>query len=288
MKKIEVILNKIVRVGLYYIDKPWANKIYINKLFERLNGYKLDLNNPKTYVEKINWMKIYDRNPLYTQLVDKYRVKEYVSQKIGEEYIIPVLGIWNSVDEIDINTLPERFVIKANHDCGSVYFCVDKESFDENEVKKKLKKALKKNYFWGGREWVYKNVNRLIFAEEFVDNLSDNNYKFFCFDGKVKAVYFTPYREKTVDFYDADYNPLNIYTRLYKPAPTPPHKTDKFEEMKAIAEKLSEGIRAVRVDLYEADGKIYFGEMTFYYEAGFTPFIPDEWNDKFGEWICLD
>ena len=253
-----------------------------------MNGYKLDLDNPKTYDEKINWMKIYDRNPLYTQLADKYRVKEYVNQKIGKEYTIPVLGVWNSADEIDISNLPNWFVIKANHDCGSVYFCEDKEHFDEGEVKKALKKALRKNYFWGGREWVYKNVERLIFAEEYIDNLADNNYKFFCFDGKVKAVYVAPYREKTVDYFDADYNHLDIYTCLHKPADKIPQKTDKFEEMKAIAEKLSEGIRAVRVDLYEADGKIYFGEMTFYHEAGFTPFIPDEWNDKFGEWIGLD
>lgn len=288
MNKVKILFNKIVRVGLYYIDKPWANKIYLSKVYERMNDKKIDLNNPKTYAEKINWMKIYDRNPLYTKLVDKYNVKEYVGQKIGNEHVIPVLGVWNSADEIDISKLPSRFVLKANHDCGSVHICVDKEHFDEGNVKKALKKALKQNFSWRGREWAYKNVKPLIFAEEYIDNLSDNNYKFFCFDGKVKAVYFAPYREKTVDYYDADYNHLDIYTRLHKPAPNSPQKTDKFEEMKVLAEKLSEGIRAVRVDLYEADGKIYFGEMTFYHEAGFTPFIPDEWNDKFGEWIRLD
>ena len=274
MNKIKLFFNKIVRSSLYYIDKPWANKIYLNKVFERVNGYSLNLDEPKTYDDKINWMKLYDRNPLYTQLVDKYRVKEYVKQKIGSEYIIPVLGVWNSVDEIDISSLPNRFVLKANHDCGSVYFCEDKDHFNLNEVKKALKKALKKNNYLAGREWAYKNVKRIIFAEEYIDNLADNNYKFFCFDGKVKAVYVAPYREKTVDYFDADYNHLDIYTRLHKPAPHAPEKTDNFEAMKGLAEKLSKGIRAVRADLYEADGKIYFGEMTFYHEAGFTPFIP--------------
>lgn len=178
-------------------------------------------------------------------------------------------------------------MLKTNHDCGGVAICRNKEKFHIEEVRKEFERRIHTNMFYAGREWPYKNVERKIFCEHFIDNLSDNNYKFFCFDGEVKTVYVAPFREKTVDYFDADYNHLDIYTRLHQCAAVPPKRPECFEKMKGIAEELSAGIPAVRVDLYEVDGKIYFGEFTFFHEAGFTPFLPEKWNRIFGDWMKL-
>lgn len=196
-------------------------------------------------------------------------------------------GVYNKFDDINFESLPDQFVLKTNHDCGGVSICTDKTAYDINKTREEFTKRLNTNFFYAGREWPYKNVERKIFCEQYIPGLSDNNYKFFAFDGVVKAVYVAPFREKTVDYFDENYNHLDIYTKLHKYASVPPEKPSCFDEMKSLAERLSKGIPAVRVDLYEVNGKIYFGEFTFFHEAGFTPFKPDRWNEIFGNWIKL-
>ncbi len=272
------------RMGLGRMD----DREYLKFEYEYLLGVPLHLDPPKNYTEKINWMKLYDRNPMYTKLVDKYRVKQYVSDLVGEKYVIPLLKVWDSADEIDLSDLPDQFVLKVNHDSGGIVFCRDKKTFNLEEAKAFLKERLAHDYSQAGREWVYKNVPRCIFAEEYCEDLTDSNYKFYCFRGKMKAVHVAPYRDKYVDFFDRDFNHLDIYTRLYGPAPVTPEKPACFEEMRDLAEKLAGNFRAIRVDLYESHGKTYFGEFAFYPDNGFSPFLPEHWNEEFGSWIDLN
>ena len=269
-----------------------SDKWYLKSLWKRTFGYELDLKHPKTYNEKLQWLKLYDRKPEYTLMVDKCRAKQWVADKIGEQYIIPTLAVYNSVDEIDLDKLPDRFVLKCNHDSGSVVICKDKSTFDLQDAKEKLAAAMNHDYYLRWREWPYKNVKRCVFAEEYLPELSEAgavDYKFFCFDGKVKAMLVATERfsdEVKVDFYDSDFNHLDLYQShpmsgrtITKPA--------RFDEMKAIASTLSHGIPHVRVDMYEEDGRIYCGEMTFYNSAGFESFHPENWDEVFGSWIKL-
>lgn len=270
--------------------KRMNDEKYIKMLYYLRNGKILDLENPKTYFEKINWIKLHDRRPEYTMMVDKYRCKKYVGEKIGKEYIIPLIkgGVWNNADEIELDKLPNQFVLKCTHDSGNTYICKDKHTFDFEGVKAKLNKALKKNYYYLSREWPYKNVRPRIICEKYIPGIVDNNYKFFCFDGKVKFLYVAPYRETTSDYFDADFNHLDgIHNAFHFGAEIPPKKPETFEKMKELAEVLSEGYPEMRVDFYDDNGKIYFGEITFFQEGGFAPWIPDEWNVRFGEYINL-
>ena len=265
------------------------------KLFYRLIMHKkLELENPQTFTEKIQWLKLYDRNPLYTKMVCKNDVKEYVKDIIGADYIIPTLGIWNDVDDIDFDTLPKEFVLKCTHDSGGLLICKDKSKLDIHTAKKKLRKCLRTNYYLTSKEWPYKNVKRRIIAEKYMVDESGyelKDYKFFCFDGEVKALFIATDRgvegeETKFDFFDAEFNHLP-FTNGHPNAVDPPKKPENFDEMKEIASKLSIGIPQVRVDLYNINGKIYFGEMTFSHWGGFVPFEPEEWDYIFGSWIKL-
>jgi len=256
-------------------------------------GTELNLDHPKTFSEKLQWLKLYDRNPEYTKMVDKYEAKKYVAGIIGEEYIIPTLAVYNSTSEIDLEALPDKFVLKCTHDSGSVAICKDKKTFQKREAFAILEKGLSKNYFWQNREWPYKNVKPRIIAETYMEDIETQelrDYKFFCFDGKVKALFIAEDRqgdeETKFDFFDADFHHMDIRNG-HPNADTPPAKPHSFEKMKEMAEKLSQGIPHLRVDFYEANGKIYFGELTFSHWSGFTPFEPEEWDLKFGEWLHL-
>lgn len=292
-----MMIKKPLMTCLYCMEKMRLKRMkdrdFVKYAFYRINdGLELNLESPTTFNDYLNWSKIHDHNPQYTTMADKYKVKQFVSERIGRDYVVPLIndaygGVYKSFDQIDFDKLPDQFVLKTNHDCGGVVICTDKSKFDIEKTRKEFEKRLRTNYFWGGREWVYREIRPLIICEEYVENISDNNYKFFCFGGEVKAVYVAPYREKTVDYFDADYNHLDISTRLHQCAAFPPAKPDCYEEMKRIAEKLSEDVSHVRVDLYETCGKIYFGELTFYHEAGFVPFIPDKWNKVFGDWMAI-
>lgn len=251
-----------------------------------------DLKHPKTFNEKLQWLKLYDRRPEYTKLVDKYEVKKYVANRIGEEYIIPTLGVWNNAEEIDFDSLPNQFVLKCTHDSESIVICKNKAEFDISVAKKKLTDCLKKSLFLWGREWPYKNVKPRIIAEEYLKNDNGtllNDYKFFCFNGEVKTLLIVSERFEggsKLDYFDLSGNHMPI-KHTYPNAATPPALPKHFEQMKKLAEILSVGYPHIRLDFYECNGKIYFGEMTFFTGSGFLPFTPESWDETFGSWIQL-
>ena len=251
----------------------------------------LNLKNPTTYNEKLQWLKLHNRKPIYTDMVDKYKAKEYIAERIGEEYIIPTLGVWDSFDEIDFDALPNQFVLKCTHDSGGLVIVKDKSQLDKEKARKKIKKCLKRNFFYSGREWPYKNVKPRIIAEVYMEDSADDaltDYKFFCFHGEAKIMYISKDHGKDprTDFFDMEFNHLPILARDPN-AEVPPTKPAQFEQMKHIAEILSKDIPHLRVDFYLINDKIYVGELTFYHMSGFTRVQPDEWNKKMGDWIDL-
>ena len=268
----------------YAIEQQWKSCM----------GYPLNLDNPQTFNEKLQWLKLYDHNPLYTTLVDKYRVKQWVADKIGMQYIIPTLAVYGSSSDIDLEKLPDSFVLKCNHDSGSVCICKDKKLFDFNGACLKLDEALRHNYFYAGREWPYKNVKPLIFAEPYMEDKITHDlpdYKFFTFNGKVKFMFIATERnnqntETKFDFFDENFTHLNIKNG-HPNADTPPTRPECYDEMVRLAEILSQGIPHVRVDFYQINNKVYFGEMTMYHWSGLVPFNPPSYDYKFGEYIKL-
>lgn len=285
-------MGQIVEV----LSPLFGDKKYLELMFKYRMGYELNLLNPKTYSEKLQWLKLNDKNPLYTKLVDKHEVKSFVSEKAGSQYVIPELGLWNNPDEIDWDKLPERFVLKTTHGGGNtgVVVCKDKNAFDRELAIKRLKQSMRQDLYKDSREWPYKNVPKRILAEQYVEDTATNelrDYKFFCFDGVVKFMFVGSERQKPgedvkFDFFDSDYNHL-VLRQGHPNSKVLPEKPSCFEEMKEVASKLSKGIPHVRVDLYEANGHVYFGEMTFYHFGGIVPFEPAKWDDDFGEMIHL-
>lgn len=256
-------------------------------------GKKLDLKNPQTFNEKLQWLKLYDRNPEYTKMVDKYEVRKYISEKIGEEYLIPLLGVWDRFDDIDFGKLPDRFVLKCTHDSGGIVICKDKSKLNIEETRKKINKCLKRNFFKLTREWPYKNVNPRIIAEKYMeDSLQGNglaDYKVLCFGGEAKLIelHLDRYSERhTQDIYDINWNRTTITQGSYlsRDVIERPQQLDKIIEM---SELLSKGMKHVRVDWYIIESKIYFGEITFFDGSGFCPF-DDEKDDLYiGSLISL-
>ena len=270
------------------------SKMWLSYRFKKKTGYAMDWKNPKTYNQKLQWLKVNDKNPLYTDLVDKYEVKKYIADRIGEQYIIPTLGVWNSFDQIDFDSLPDRFVLKCTHDSGGIAIVKDKSTFDKEKARKRFKIALGRNPYDVTREWPYKNVKPRIIAEQYMENEATQDlrdYKFFSFDGQTKAMFIATERaseteETKFDFFDMEYNHLD-FQNGHPNADVLPEKPLRFDEMRALADKLSKGIPQVRVDFYEVNGKVYFGEMTFFHWSGMKPFDPEEWDRKFGDWIKL-
>lgn len=268
------------------------DKLYLSILFRHRLGYNMDWDNPKTFNQKLQWLKLNDRRPEYTRMVDKYEAKKYVADIIGEEYVIPTIGVWNTVDEIDFDALPMQFVLKCTHDSGGIVVCKDKSRLDIAEAKKKLKKGLKTNFYWQSREYPYRGVKPRIIGEKYMEDNSGElrDYKFFCFDGEPKFMFVASDRMKAddtkFDFFDMDYNHLP-FTNGHPNAAKSPRKPETFEQMKQLAAKLSQGIPHMRVDFYDVAGHVYFGEMTFFHWSGMTPFEPEEWDYKFGEYLQL-
>lgn len=267
---------------------------YLKKLYKIKLGKELNLDDPKTFCEKVQWLKLYDRNPDYIKMVDKYEVKKYVSDIIGNDYIIPTYGVWNSFDEIDFDVLPNQFILKCTHDSGGFVICKDKKTFNYDEARKKLSKYLKINYYFMGREWVYKDIKPRIIAEKYIDTLGKPDsveYKLTCFDGRVgliticRGIAHSSFDVRTNDNYDRDFNYLPFYAFYKNTKPT--KRPEQLDEIIEICEKLSSNIPQVRVDCYIIDGKVYFGEMTFYTWSGFIEFTPDEWDRKLGDMIKL-
>lgn len=268
---------------------------YLKKAFKLNMGKELNLGNPQTFNEKLQWLKLHDRKSEYTVMVDKYLARDYIAKTIGEEYLIPLIGVWDSPDEIDFDALPDQFVLKCNHNSGlGMCICKDKSKLDIEKVKKELAKGLNENYYLHRREWPYKDVPRKIIAEKYMVDESGTelkDYKFFCFDGEVKALFIAKDRmkegeETKFDFFDENFNHLP-FTNGHPNSKPPYYKPENFEKMKELAGILSKGIPQLRVDFYNINGKIYFGELTFSHWSGMTPFDPEEWDYKFGEWIKL-
>lgn len=283
--RIKSLIKRAMRV---VPDKP-----YIKLSYRFHTGKKLDLNAPTTYNEKLQWLKLYDRKDIYTKMVDKYEAKKYVADIIGEEYIIPTLGVWDRFEDIDFAALPEKFVLKTTHDSGGIVICRNKADFDFEAAKKKLNGSLAHNYYYDGREWPYKNVKPRILAEQYMEDAATaelRDYKFYCFDGEVKSVMIATGRQNAdgvhTDFFDENFVHFSL-THGHPNADTPPDKPANFEKMKELAGVLSKGIPHLRVDFYDVNGKIYFGELTFSSSGGMMPFDPPKWDTVFGSWLKL-
>lgn len=290
--KIQIFLGS--RFPNIFSDKFFLEGRYYVELRNKLN-----LKRPVTFCEKLQWLKLYNRRPEYTIMVDKVKVKEYVANKIGSEYIIPTLGVWDNPDEIDFDSLPNQFVLKCNHNSNiGMCICKNKNELDKEKVKDNLRKGLRQNYFLCGREWPYKDVQRKILAEKFMQDNDENtdlrDYKFFCFNGEPRLCQVISDRttNETIDFYDMRWNRLIGLTGLYSRNKIYNSKKNincpsSFTKMKEIAKSLSKGLPFSRIDLYEINDKPYFGEITFFPACGFGKFMPNEWNEKVGSWIEL-
>lgn len=253
-----------------------------------------NLEHPVTFNEKLQWLKLNDIHPEYARIVDKAEAKEYVKEVLGEgaeEYIIPTLGVWDSFDEIDFNKLPSQFVLKTTHDSGGVAVVKDKATMDLGKVRAKIERSMKHNFFYEHREYPYKGINPRIIAEKFMVDESGTelkDYKFFCFNGEPKMLFVATDRpfDTRFDFFDTEFNHLP-FKQGHPLATKEIKKPAGFEKMLELARKLSKGFRHVRVDLYDINGHIYFGELTFFHFSGNVPFDPEEWDYKIGEWLKL-
>lgn len=284
MRKMKELIKKLLKLLPDYIFLKTKYRYKFNK--------KLDLNNPQTFNEKLQWLKLYDRNPEYTKMVDKYEAKKYVANIIGEEYIIPTLGVYDKFEDINFATLPNQFVIKCTHDSGGLIICKDKTKLNIKEARKKINKSLKRNYFYTGREWPYKNVKPRIIAEQYMVDESGTelkDYKIFNFNGipqfiQVDFNRFKGHQRKlySTDWKELDFNlvySINKNVKISKP--------EKLKEILKLAKKLSINHSFIRTDFYVINDKIYFGELTFFPEAGFGKFIPEEWDEKLGNILEL-
>ena len=272
----------------------FPDKLFLKLKFRLRVGYKLDLKHPVTYNQKIQWLKLYGRCSEDTRLADKLEVKEIGADKIGREHVVPLLGSWDNVEDIDFASLPNRFVLKVTHDSGGVFVCKDKSNLDYDEVRRLFKTSLERDFYLVSREKAYRNIPHRIIAEEYIedDNGTLKDYKFFCFNGEPKILFIADGRQKgeeyvTFDFYDMNFNHLPIING-HPNASVEQECPKTFEKMKQLAAILSKGIPHVRVDLYEVGDKVYFGEYTFSHWGGMTPFSPIEWDYRMGEWINLD
>jgi len=286
--------NKLIN---YFGSRGWMkfipDRIYLKIIYRARMGSKLKLSNPITFNEKIQWLKIYNKNPVYTQLVDKYEVRKHIEETIGKEYLIPLLGVYDSVDEIDFDALPNQFVLKCTHDSGSLVLCKNKKELDIPAIKRKLNNSLKRNYYYTGRERPYKNVKPRLVCEKYMEDESETelkDYKFMCFNGKVKCSFVCTDRRSNdglkVTFFDLNWKEMP-FTRHYPKSQRAITKPLEYNRMIALSEILSKGIPFVRLDFYEIDGKIYFGEFTFSPGSGMEEFSPANYDELLGSWITI-
>ncbi len=283
-----LLLNKL---GLL---KNRNDEDYLRLMFRARMGKELNLEDPKTICEKIQWLKLYNRKPEYHRMVDKYTAKEFAAERVGAEHVIPAYGVWDRVEDIDFAALPEQFVLKCSHDSGGLVVCRDKSQLDVAAAKAKLKQRLEHRFYYHGREWPYKNVKPRILAEKYMEDTTSQelkDYKFFCFDGEPKFALVASGRFAEggpwFDYFDMDWNHLPL-RRPATPQSTgeiiPP---ENYGLMQELARKIAKDKPFVRADFYEVDGKVYFGEITFFPASGLSKFEPTEWEYKMGDWITL-
>ena len=286
-----IILQHILQFKIFRIlpDKLWLSWKYYS-----IFGKKINWNVPKTFNEKLQWLKLYDHNPIYHVMVDKYEAKEYVSKKIGDQYIIPTYGVWDKFDDIDFENLPNQFVLKCTHDSGGLVICRDKSKLNLEESRKKIEKSLKRNYYWFGREWPYKDVKPRIIAEKYMsDGLEEDipDYKVHCFNGEPRVILVC--RERfadsglTEDFYTGKWEHIEVKRPGHANTTISIEEPKELQKMLDLARKLSTNIPFVRSDFYTIGNKVFFGELTFYPSSGFAKFEPNMIDDKFGNWIFL-
>ena len=267
------------------------DRMYLNIYYQIRTGRKLNLKEPQTFNEKLQWLKLYNRKNEYTTMVDKALVKEYVAKRIGKEHIIPTIGIWDKFDDIDFEKLPQRFVIKCTHDSGGLIICKDKSTFDIDKAKQKINDRLKYKYYYHSREWPYKNVKPKIIIEQYMEDESGyelKDYKIFCFNGEPKFIMVDSDRfiDHKRNVYNTKWEKLDLNINF--PSTTVNYPKPKcLNEMLEFSKKLSKHIPFIRTDFYIINNKVYFGELTFYPGSGFQKIEPDEWNYKLGEMIDL-
>ena len=266
---------------------------YLKLLFRGRIGKELNLDNPQTFNEKLQWLKLYDRNPNYPKLVDKYEVRKYVSNTIGEKYLIPLIGCWDRFEDIDFHKLPSQFVLKCTHDSGGLVICKEKRNLDIRGTKKIINKSLKKNYYYPGREWPYKNIEPKIICEKYVVDESGvdlKDYKFMCFSGVPKLIQVMSGRRKGhyyLNHFDLKWNRIEIPRKSISENPNKLEKPENLEEMISICKELSKDIPFARIDLYNTQKQILFGEITFFPVSGFMNFKDENHNNLLGSWIEL-
>lgn len=268
------------------------DEVYLKTMWRGNVHRRLNLRRPKSFNEKLQYLKLHDRNPLYHKMVDKYEAKEYVAKMIGANHVVPTYGVWDFFDDINFSQLPKQFVLKATHDSGGVVICRNKDSFNIEKAKEKLNTSLARNYYLNGREWCYKGVKPRIIAEKYLEELGEGeiiDYKFYCFHGDPKFLYVSQGLERhstaRLDYVMLNWTKAPFYRNDYKHFEKLPPKPQKFDQMLEICKKLSKGIPFVRVDLYEIAGNILWSELTFYPGSGFSVFEPKEWEDRIGEWL---
>lgn len=295
MKKLSLVLTFANRLLAFIFRKMYwlfSDKIYLKVYYLIKTGKRLNLNNPQSFNEKIQWLKLYDRRPEYTTMVDKCNVKKYVSDLIGKQYIIPDLGVWSSFEEIDFDDLPNQFVLKTTHDSGGVVICKDKENFNYSKARKHLNKSLKTNFYLRGKEWPYKNVKPQIIAEQYMEEdkgLDLKDYKIFTFNGEPKYIQvdFDRYSDHKRNIYDIDWNFIDVQIQYPNDENKIIEKPLSLSKMLDLAGKLSENTPHLRVDFYSIKSKIYFGELTLFHESGFAKFSNKEFEYTLGSLIKL-
>lgn len=304
-------MNKLSILIKCIVDKPFRYQVFIQKglwnnmddkkyiqrqFYARYKGKrKLDLDNPKTLCEKLNWLKLYDRKPYYTNMVDKYLVKEKIASICGREHVIPTIGVWDRFEDINFSELPEQFVIKCTHDSGSVILCKNKEEFDYENAKKKIESQMNKNLYLMNREWVYKDVKPRIICEPYINSLGKMDsieYKLSTFNGKVKfitvcrGIAHDKMEYRTNDHYDTNWNPLDFYVE-YKNSGIEFERPPFLDKLIQYSEEIAKDTLYLRVDWYVDNGTILFGETTFYTWAGYMTFVPEKWDGILGSWLQL-
>lgn len=289
----EGVYMTLAKVGLKDSD---PDEVYLRHAYKANFGRELDLEHPKRFNEKLQWLKLHDRRPEYAAMVDKYEAKKFVAERIGAECVIPSYGVWNRCEDIDFDALPDQFVLKCTHDSGGLVICRDKKSFDIPRAKRYLSKRLRWKYHLFGREWPYQRVKPRILAEKYLPCGGDTpergieDYKFFCFDGKVKCfkVDFDRFSFHRANYFDPGGNLLHFGEAAFPPDyERPVELPANLDEMVDMSERLSRGVPFLRVDLYNVAGIVYFGELTFFPQSGFGLFTPDEWDCTLGSWITL-
>lgn len=278
-------------LGVYY-NMP--DEKFLSRIFQILMNQELSLEHPKTFNEKLQWLKLYNRKTSYTTMVDKYKVREYIRERLGEKYLIPLLGVWNNPEEIDFDILPNQFVLKCNHNSGlGMSICKDKVLFDFAKAKKDLRRGIRENYYQKNREWPYKDVPRKIIAEQYMKSDAGGltDYKIHCFNGEPKLILVCKDRfletGLTEDFFSINWEHLDIRRPKHPNASAPIKKPEELDEMLRLAAILSKDIPFLRVDFYIVDYKIYFSELTFYPASGFDKFVPEIWDNILGDWLKL-